>query len=41
MRVLICDPVAPETIQAMREAGIEVDDRSDITTDELLRDIAA
>jgi len=41
MRVLICDPVAPETIQAMREAGIDVDDRSDITTDELLRDIAA
>jgi len=41
MRVLICDPVAPETIQAMREAGIKVDDRSDITTDELLRGIAA
>ena len=41
MRVLICDPVAPETIQAMQEAGIEVDNRSDITTDELLRDIAA
>jgi D-3-phosphoglycerate dehydrogenase len=41
MRVLICDPVAPETIQAMQEAGIEVDDRSDITTDELLREIAA
>jgi D-3-phosphoglycerate dehydrogenase len=41
MRVLICDPVAPETIQAMQEAGIEVDNRSDITTEELLRDIAA
>jgi len=41
MKVIVCDPVAPETIQAMQQAGIEVDDRSDITTDELLRDIAA
>ena len=41
MKVIVCDPVAPETIQAMQQAGIEVHDRSDITADELLRDIAA
>ena len=40
MKVLICDPVAPETIQMMQEAGIDVVDRSDITTDELLDEIA-
>ena len=40
MKVLICDPVAPETIQTMQEAGIEVVDRSDITAEELLREIA-
>ncbi len=41
MRVLICDAVAPETIQALQEAGIEVDNRPDITAEELLRGIAA
>ncbi len=41
MRVLICDAVAPETIQALQEAGIEVDNRPDITAEELLREIAA
>jgi D-3-phosphoglycerate dehydrogenase len=41
MRVLISDPVAPETIQTLQEAGIEVDNRPDITADELLRDIAS
>jgi D-3-phosphoglycerate dehydrogenase len=41
MRVLISDPVAPETIQTLQEAGLEVDNRPDITADELLRDIAA
>ena len=41
MRVLICDPVAPETIQALQDAGIEVDNRSDVTADELLQEIAA
>ena len=40
MKVLICDPVAPTTIQALQEAGIEVDNRSDITAEELLRDAA-
>ena len=41
MKVLICDPVAPETIQMMQEAGIDVVDRSDITADELLDEITA
>ena len=40
MKVLICDPVAPETIDALVNAGIEVDNRSDITAEELLRDAA-
>jgi D-3-phosphoglycerate dehydrogenase len=40
MRVLVCDPVAPQTIQALQEAGIEVDNRPDITAEELLRDAA-
>jgi D-3-phosphoglycerate dehydrogenase len=33
--------VAPETIQALQDAGIEVDNRSDITAGELLEEIAA
>jgi D-3-phosphoglycerate dehydrogenase len=41
MKVLICDPVAPATIQALQEAGIEVDNRSDITAEELLHEVAA
>ena len=40
MKVLICDPVASVTIQALQEAGIEVDNRPDITAEELLRDVA-
>ena len=40
MRVLICDPVAPVTIEAMREAGIDVDDRPDISADQLLQEAA-
>jgi D-3-phosphoglycerate dehydrogenase len=40
MRVLICDPVAPATIQALQEAGIQVDNRPDISADDLLRDAA-
>jgi D-3-phosphoglycerate dehydrogenase len=40
MKVLVCDPVAPETIQALENAGIEVDYRGDITAEELLRDVA-
>jgi D-3-phosphoglycerate dehydrogenase len=41
MKVLICDPVAPVTVNMMEEAGIEVDNRPDITAQELVRDIAA
>jgi D-3-phosphoglycerate dehydrogenase len=40
MKVLICDPVAPVTIQALQDAGIGVDNRPDITAEELLRDAA-
>lgn len=40
MKVLICDPVAPETIKALGAAGIEVDNRPDISAEELLRDAA-
>ena len=40
MKVLICDQVAPVTVQALQEAGIEVDNRPDITAEELLRDVA-
>jgi D-3-phosphoglycerate dehydrogenase len=40
MKVLICDPVAPVTVQALLDAGIEVDNRPDISVEELLRDAA-
>jgi D-3-phosphoglycerate dehydrogenase len=40
MKVLICDPVAKQTIEALQSAGIEVDNRPDITAEELLRDAA-
>ncbi len=40
MNVLICDPVAPETIDALVEAGIDVDNRPDITAEELLEEAA-
>lgn len=36
MTVLICDPTDPEAIQAIEEAGIEVDNKPDITPDELM-----
>ena len=39
MKVLVCDPVAPVTVQALVDAGIEVDNRPDITPEELLRDV--
>ncbi|HUT15503.1 MAG TPA: D-2-hydroxyacid dehydrogenase [Anaerolineae bacterium] len=35
MRLLVCDPTAPSAIEAMREAGIEVDVRDDITLEDL------
>jgi D-3-phosphoglycerate dehydrogenase len=40
MKVLVCDPVAPVTVEALEDAGIEVDNRPDITAEELLRDAA-
>jgi D-3-phosphoglycerate dehydrogenase len=40
MKVLVCDPVAPETRDALLNAGIEVDNRPDITAEELLHDVA-
>jgi D-3-phosphoglycerate dehydrogenase len=35
MKVLICDPTAPQAIEKMRAAGIEVDIRDDISAEEL------
>ena len=35
MRLLVCDPTDPKAIEGMREAGIEVDVRDDITPEEL------
>lgn len=35
MKLLICDPTAPQAIAAMREAGIEVDVRDDVTPEDL------
>jgi len=35
MKLLICDPTDPQAIAAMREAGIEVDVRDDVTPEDL------
>ncbi len=35
MKLLICDPLAPAAIEAMRAAGVEVDVRDDITPEDL------
>jgi len=35
MKMIICDPTAPSAIEAMREAGIEVEVRDDVTPEEL------
>jgi D-3-phosphoglycerate dehydrogenase len=40
MKLLVCDPTAPEAVAAMREAGIEVDVRDDITLEDLEAAIA-
>jgi len=37
MKLLICDPVDPKAIAAMREAGIDVDINDDVTAEELER----
>jgi D-3-phosphoglycerate dehydrogenase len=39
MKVLICDSTDARAIQAMRDAGIEVDNRPDITPEALQRDV--
>jgi len=36
MRVLICDPTDPESVERMRAAGIEVDVRDDVSAEELM-----
>jgi len=40
MKLLVCDPTAPQAIEAMREAGIEVDVRDAITPEDLETAIA-
>ncbi len=40
MKVLVCDAVAPVTVQALLDAGIEVENRPDISAEELLSDAA-
>lgn len=40
MKVLICDSTAADAIQAMRDAGLQVDNRPDITAEDLVRDAA-
>ena len=39
MKVLICDPIEPEAIDQMRQEGIEVDVKADITPEELIATI--
>ncbi len=38
MKVLVCDAVAPVTVQALLDAGIEVENRPEISAEDLLRD---
>ena len=40
MKVLICDKTEASALEAMRAAGIDVDNRPEITPEELLRDAA-
>ena len=35
MRLIVCDPVDPEAVEAMREGGIDVDVNDDVTPEEL------
>ena len=35
MRLIVCDPTDPKAVAAMKEAGIEVDVRDDITPEDL------
>jgi len=40
-RVLASDPLAAEAVAAMREAGLEVDEKTDLTPESLLEEIGA
>ncbi len=40
MKLLVCDPTDPQAVEKMREAGIEVDVRDDITPEELEQTVA-
>jgi D-3-phosphoglycerate dehydrogenase / 2-oxoglutarate reductase len=40
-RVLASDPLAPQAIAAMREAGVEVDEKTDLTPEQLVTEIGA
>lgn len=40
MKVLICDATQASALQAMHDAGLQVDNRPDITAEELVRDAA-
>jgi D-3-phosphoglycerate dehydrogenase len=40
-RVLASDPLAPDAVAAMRKAGLAVDERTDLTPDALLKEIAS
>lgn len=40
MKLLVCDPIDPEAVAAMREGGVEVEVRDDITPGELEQVIA-
>jgi len=39
-RVLVSDPLAPAAVQAMRSAGLAVDEKTDLTPEELVHEIA-
>ena len=40
-KVLASDPLATEAIEAMRGAGLEVDEKTDLSVDELKSEIGA
>ncbi|MDD2716206.1 MAG: hydroxyacid dehydrogenase [Candidatus Wallbacteria bacterium] len=40
MKILICDPIAKEAVEKMKQSGFEVSDKGGITPDELLKIIS-
>jgi len=40
-KVLASDPLAPEAVAAMRDAGLEVDEKTDLTPEQLIEEIGA